>query len=60
MSNVSKEDLEAMDRAPFAAKVVINPVVTPVSNLSAAFFEGCLSVQGYRGLGAFYTKVFHP
>ena len=60
MSYVSKKDLEAMDRKPFAAKVVINPVVTPVSNLSAAFFEGCLSVQGYRGLGAFYTKVFNP
>jgi peptide deformylase len=28
MSDVSKKDLEAMDRKPFAAKVVINPVVT--------------------------------
>lgn len=50
MSDVSPEDLAAQERTPFPAKVIINPVVTPVSNQSCAFFEGCLSVQGYRGL----------
>lgn len=50
MSDVSPEDLAAQERTPFPAKVIVNPVVTPVANQSCAFFEGCLSVQGYRGL----------
>ena len=50
MSDVAPDDLVARERAPFDQKVVINPVVTPVGTKSAQFFEGCLSVQGYRGL----------
>ena len=50
MSDVSPADLAARERTPFDQKVVINPVVTPAGNASALFFEGCLSVQGYRGL----------
>ena len=57
MSDVSKDDLVAQERAPFPAKVVINPTVTPMSNESCAFFEGCLSVQGYRGLVRRYLQV---
>ena len=57
MSDVAPEDLTAQDRVPFAAKVVVNPVVTPMTNASAAFFEGCLSVQGYRGLVRRYLQV---
>ena len=56
MSDVSKDDLVAQERAPFPAKVVINPTVTPMSNESCAFFEGCLSVQGYRGLVRRYLR----
>jgi peptide deformylase len=50
MSDVAPADLAARERAPFDQKVVINPVVTPAGTASALFFEGCLSVQGYRGL----------
>ena len=50
MSDVPADDLAAQDRAPFAAKVIINPTVTPASAATALFWEGCLSVQGYRGL----------
>jgi peptide deformylase len=50
MSDVSPEDLATRERTPFDQKVVINPIVTPAGNASALFFEGCLSVQGYRGL----------
>lgn len=57
MSDVSADDLAAQDRVPFGAKVIVNPVVTPVSNASAAFFEGCLSVQGYRGLVRRWLQV---
>lgn len=57
MSDVSPDALRERDRTPFHEKVVINPVVTPMSNLSAAFFEGCLSVQGYRGLVRRYLEV---
>ena len=57
MSDVSPEDLRSQDRVPFPAKVVVNPVVTPATNLTAAFFEGCLSVQGYRGLVRRWLQV---
>lgn len=57
MSDVSPEDLAAQERTPFPAKVIVNPVVTPVANQSCAFFEGCLSVQGYRGLVRRYLQV---
>lgn len=57
MSDVGAEDLAAQERVPFAAKVVVNPVVTPMSDASAAFFEGCLSVQGYRGLVRRWLQV---
>ena len=50
MKEVEEQDLKDQERTPFAAKVIINPKVTPMSNASMAFFEGCLSVQGYRGL----------
>lgn len=57
MSDVGEEELAAQERTPFAAKVVVNPVVTPAGNASAAFFEGCLSVQGYRGLVRRWLQV---
>ena len=40
MSDVSPEDLRSQDRVPFPAKVVVNPVVTPATNLTAAFSRG--------------------
>jgi len=57
MSDVSAGDRAAQRRAPFAAKVIINPVLTPVGDASAAFFEGCLSVAGYRAVVRRHLRV---
>jgi len=43
-------EAEKMERRPFACKVIINPTVTPIGSERRVFFEGCLSVPGYRGL----------
>ena len=56
MSDVSKDDLVAQERAPFPAKVIINPTVTPCRT-SRALSEGCLERAGYRGLVRRYLQV---
>ncbi|BBM99924.1 peptide deformylase [Marchantia polymorpha subsp. ruderalis] len=51
MSYASPEENEAQQRAPFDLMVIINPKLTRKSAAgSAIFFEGCLSVDGYRAL----------
>lgn len=47
MSPARRDEL-GRDRLPFT--VLINPVVTPVGDDTAEFFEGCLSVSGYSGV----------
>ena len=37
--------------------ILINPVVTPMTNTKATGWEGCLSVPGYRGKVARYTRI---
>jgi len=37
--------------------VLINPIVTPLTDEKKAGWEGCLSVPGYRGLVERYTKI---
>ncbi|CEG01277.1 Peptide deformylase [Ostreococcus tauri] len=48
MSDSSAEELASQKRAPFACTVIINPTLERVGDASAIFFEGCLSVAGYR------------
>lgn len=38
------------ERAPFPTRVFFNPVLTPIGDAHAMFFEGCLSVSGFAGL----------
>ena len=57
MSDESEEERKSKKRVPFKAKAVINPVITPIGDASAAFMEGCLSVQGYRALVRRHLKV---
>ncbi|KVH93014.1 Formylmethionine deformylase [Cynara cardunculus var. scolymus] len=45
-----KEDIKSQDRRPFPLLVIINPNLQKKSNKSALFFEGCLSIDGYRAL----------
>ena len=47
--------LTERDSLPFT--VMINPVVTPIGEETVEFFEGCLSVDGYRALVSRYRTV---
>jgi peptide deformylase len=38
------------ERVAFGPRVIVNPVLSPVGDARATFFEGCLSVSGYAGL----------
>jgi peptide deformylase len=44
-----------MDRIPLM--VIINPVLTPLSEETAADWEGCLSIPEFRGVTPRYTAV---
>ena len=51
VEGVGAEEAAAQERKAFGLKVLVNPVVTARPGAATAcFFEGCLSVQGYRGL----------
>lgn len=49
-AGTSPEVLARMERAPVEPYVLINPVLEPLEVGRATFFEGCLSVAGYRAL----------
>lgn len=38
------------ERVAFGPRVFVNPVLRPIGEEKATFFEGCLSVNGYVGL----------
>ncbi|KNA10561.1 hypothetical protein SOVF_143200 [Spinacia oleracea] len=50
ISYAPKEEIKAQDRRPFDLLVIVNPVLKKKSNKTALFFEGCLSVDGYRAV----------
>lgn len=50
ISYAPKKDIEAQDRRPFDLLVIINPELKNTSKRTALFFEGCLSVDGYRAV----------
>lgn len=50
ISYASKEDIDAQDRRSFDLLVVINPKLRKTSKRTARFYEGCLSVDGYRAV----------
>ncbi|XP_050233636.1 peptide deformylase 1A, chloroplastic/mitochondrial [Mercurialis annua] len=45
-----KEETKAQDRRPFDLLVILNPKLKKKSNKTALFFEGCLSVDGFRAV----------
>ncbi|KAI6689965.1 hypothetical protein NL676_026793 [Syzygium grande] len=57
ISYAPKEETKAQDRRPFDLLVILNPKLKKKSNRTALFFEGCLSVDGYRGLVERYLDV---
>ncbi|KAL4589117.1 hypothetical protein LXL04_002019 [Taraxacum kok-saghyz] len=54
-----KEETKAQNRQPFdlLASVIINPNLQKKGNKSALFFEGCLSVDGFRGMVERFLEV---
>ncbi|XP_022153571.1 peptide deformylase 1A, chloroplastic/mitochondrial [Momordica charantia] len=50
ISYAPKEEIKAQDRRPFDLLVIVNPKLKCKSNKTALFFEGCLSVDGFRAV----------
>ena len=52
VKNLTADERRERERAPFATRVLVNPVLRLVGTTQdhAMFFEGCLSVKGYVGL----------
>ncbi|KQK08300.1 peptide deformylase 1A, chloroplastic [Brachypodium distachyon] len=50
ISYAPKKDIDAQDRRPFDLLVIINPKLKKTSKRTALFYEGCLSVDGYRAV----------
>jgi peptide deformylase len=48
--SLNAEERRERERAPFPTRVFFNPVLKPIGEERAMFFEGCLSVKGYVGL----------
>ena len=47
------------DAPPVPETVLLNPVLTPLSEETEAGWEGCLSVQGLRGMVPRYTRLHY-
>lgn len=50
ISYAREGEIEAQDRRPFDLLVILNPKLKKKSNRTALFFEGCLSVDGFRAV----------
>jgi len=48
--SLTAEEIRERDRVSFPTRIIFNPVLTPIGEERAMFFEGCLSVKGYVGL----------
>ncbi|XP_054783815.1 peptide deformylase 1A, chloroplastic/mitochondrial [Prosopis cineraria] len=57
ISFAPKEEIKAQDRRPFDLLAIINPKLEKRSNRTALFFEGCLSVEGFRAVVERYLDV---
>lgn len=50
MGRLAPEDRAVRGRVPVPLRVIFNPVLTPIGDKRATFFEGCLSVGGFMAL----------
>ncbi|GAV66003.1 Pep_deformylase domain-containing protein [Cephalotus follicularis] len=57
MNSSYKEEIKVQDRRPFNLLVILNPRLKKTSNRTALFFEGCLSVGGFRAVVERYLDV---
>eukprot|EP00271_Cylindrocystis_brebissonii_P023045 TRINITY_DN923_c0_g1_i2.p1 TRINITY_DN923_c0_g1~~TRINITY_DN923_c0_g1_i2.p1 ORF type:complete len:414 (+),score=35.19 TRINITY_DN923_c0_g1_i2:105-1346(+) len=51
------EENQAQQREPFDLLVIINPRLRLIGDATARFFEGCLSVNGYRAMVERHLEV---
>ncbi|WP_426191269.1 peptide deformylase [Massilia sp. DWR3-1-1] len=54
-----KDNQRYPDAPPVPQTVLINPILTPLSNDTDEAFEGCLSVPGLRGVVERYTRLHY-
>ncbi|MCO5605634.1 hypothetical protein L7F22_059817 [Adiantum nelumboides] len=57
ISYVPKKEADAQQRSPFDLLVICNPALKKQGTQRARFFEGCLSMEGYRGLVERHLEV---
>ncbi|KAF8095075.1 hypothetical protein N665_0341s0003 [Sinapis alba] len=57
ISYAPKEETFAQNRRPFDLTVMVNPELKASSDKKALFFEGCLSVDGFRAVVERYLEV---
>ncbi|CAN8293276.1 unnamed protein product [Cochlearia groenlandica] len=57
ISYASKDDVIAQQRLPFDLMVLVNPEIKVKSDKKAYFFEGCVSVDGFRALVERHLEV---
>ncbi|KAL2243455.1 peptide deformylase 1A, chloroplastic [Sesamum indicum] len=57
ISYASKQETTAQERRPFDLLVMINPKLKKKGNKTAFFFEGCLSVDGFRAVVERHLEV---
>ncbi|KAH9326904.1 hypothetical protein KI387_007082 [Taxus chinensis] len=57
ISYAPKEEVEAQQRTSFDLLIIINPKLKTIGNKTAKFFEGCLSVNGFRALVERHLEV---
>ncbi len=50
LRSLTDEERGEREREAFPTRVFVNPVLRPIGEERATFFEGCLSVKGYVGL----------
>jgi peptide deformylase len=48
--SLTPDERRERERTPFPTRVFFNPVLSPIGEERAMFFEGCLSVKGFVGL----------
>ena len=57
MQKLTPLEIAERGRTVFGPRVFVNPVLMPLGEEKATFFEGCLSVEGYTALVARSTEI---
>lgn len=57
LKNLTEDEAKARGRMAFDTRVFFNPVLTPIGDQKALFFEGCLSVSGFVALVERHLEV---